>query len=377
VLSIAIACASLFACSEGFAAAPPAWSAYAIRYATLPAFPVSALVAGADTTRTLDIAMMFWLLQGPGGHRVLVDAGFYRRKFLDSWKIADYVRPSEALQRFGVSPDSVTDVIISHVHWDHLDGADLFPNARLWIQRAEYEHHVLDGTPADAAIDSVDAAMLSSLRKAGRVKLVEGDAQEILPGIVAYTGGKHTFASQYVSVRLAKARAVIASDNMYLDENLDKHVPIAATLDAKSNLAAQDRMEKLASAPRLIVPGHDPAVFQRFHGPSRRCEDRVATRFTRGWGCTPRRARRARVLSDVGRKRGSIVIAAMSPREHPVLHDDRPRFEALARALDTGLISSTAANRHVRVPGRPGPRRHGAARGVLAHVALVVRPRSS
>jgi len=45
-------------------------------------------------------------------------------------------------------------------------------------------------------------------------------------------------------------------------------VPIAATLDAKSNLAAQDRMKKLASAPRLIVPGHDPAVFQRFHGPS-------------------------------------------------------------------------------------------------------------
>ena len=269
VLSIAMACASLVAGSEGFGAAQPAWSVYAIRYATLPAFPVSALVAGADTTRTLDIAMMFWLLQGPGGRRVLVDAGFYRQKFLDSWKIADYAKPSEALERFGVSPDSVTDVIISHVHWDHLDGADLFPHARVWIQRAEYEHHVReDGTPADAAIDSVDAAMLAGLSRAGRVKLVEGDAKEILPGIVAYTGGKHTFASQYVSVRLAKGRAVIASDNMYLYENLDKHAPIAQTLDAASNLAAQDRMKKLASAPRLIVPGHDPAVFLRFHGPS-------------------------------------------------------------------------------------------------------------
>jgi glyoxylase-like metal-dependent hydrolase (beta-lactamase superfamily II) len=267
--AIAIACASLVAGVEAHGAARPTWTVYAIRYATLPSFPVSALVAGADTTRTLDIAMMFWLLQGPGGRRVLVDAGFYRQKFLDAWKIADYAKPSEALAGFGVPPDSVTDVIISHVHWDHLDGADLFPRARVWIQRAEFEHYVHDdGTPADAAIDSVDAAMLAGLRRAGRVTLVEGDAKEIIPGIVAYTGGKHTFESQYVSVRLAKGRAIVASDNMYLYENLDRHAPIAQTLDATSNLAAQDRMKKLASAQRLIVPGHDPAVFQRFHGPS-------------------------------------------------------------------------------------------------------------
>ena len=36
------------------------------------------------------------------------------------------------------------------------------------------------------------------------------------------------------------------------------------TLDAKSNLAAQDRMRKIAPKRQWIVPGHDPAVFQRF-----------------------------------------------------------------------------------------------------------------
>jgi hypothetical protein len=51
---------------------------------------------------------------------------------------------------------------------------------------------------------------------------------------------------------------------MYLYENLDKHVPIAATLDAVSNLRAQDRMKQIAGSPRLIVPGHDPAMFERF-----------------------------------------------------------------------------------------------------------------
>ena len=101
--------------------------------------------------------------------------------------------------------------------------------------------------------------------RAGRVKRVDGDAREILPGITAYTGGKHTFASQYLTVRMRGATAVLASDNVYLYENLAKHLPIAQTLDSTSNLAAQDRMTHLASSPRLIVPGHDPAVFERFH----------------------------------------------------------------------------------------------------------------
>jgi hypothetical protein len=57
---------------------------------------------------------------------------------------------------------------------------------------------------------------------------------------------------------------VLASDNVYLYENLEKHAAIAQTLDAASNLRAQDRIRTLASAPDLIVPGHDPAVFDRF-----------------------------------------------------------------------------------------------------------------
>jgi len=265
-LAAAILCLSLTTWRGTDAASrPPTWQIYALRYATIPGFPVHELVAGADTTRKIDIAMMFWLLEGSDGRRVLVDAGFYRSKFVDSWKPADFVRPSEALERFGIAPDSVTDVIISHVHWDHLDGADLFPRARVWIQREEYAYYVDDqGAPRHAAIDSVDAAMLASLKQAGRVTLVEGDGREILPGITAYTGGKHTYASQYVGVRTAKHTVIVASDNVYLYENLDKHAAIAQTLDAKSNLAAQDRMKRLASDRRLIVPGHDPEVFRRF-----------------------------------------------------------------------------------------------------------------
>jgi glyoxylase-like metal-dependent hydrolase (beta-lactamase superfamily II) len=242
----------------------PTYEVYAIRYASIP-FKVAGLIAGADTSRRLDIAMTIWLMNGPDGRVVLLDAGFKREDLIQRWKPADYVTPAAALERFGVRREAVTDLIISHVHWDHLDGADLFPNARIWIQKEEYEHHIdSTGKRLANAIDTADATMLHNMKLAGRVNLVDGDAREIIPGITVYIGGKHTFQSQYVGVNTTSGIVVLASDNMYLYENLEKHVPISQTLDAASNLAAQERMTRIAASPRLIVPGHDPAVFVRF-----------------------------------------------------------------------------------------------------------------
>ena len=93
------------------------------------------------------------------------------------------------------------------------------------------------------------------------------DDREIIEGIRVYTGGRHTFASQYVGVHTDNGTVVIASDNMYLYENLEKHAPIAQTFDADSNIKAQDRMRQIASRPDLIIPGHDPEVFVKFPKP--------------------------------------------------------------------------------------------------------------
>ena len=76
-----------------------AYEVYAIRYGTLPAFRVRSLVAGADTARRMDIALMVWLLRGPGGRTVLVDAGFHREKFLRQWKPAERPAPSRRAGR--------------------------------------------------------------------------------------------------------------------------------------------------------------------------------------------------------------------------------------------------------------------------------------
>lgn len=254
---------------EGVAAdqAPPTYEVYAIRFGVLPAFPVSSLVAGAERGRTLDIPVMVWLLKGSNGRNVLVDSGFYRQKFLDQWKPRDFRSPADAVKAAGLPPDQVTDIIISHAHWDHVDGADLFPRATVWIQREEYRYYTGDAWQArntHGGIDEDDMQALLKINVAGRLRFVDGDDQEPIPGLRCYTGGRHTWASQYVSASTAGGTAVLTSDNVYLYENLEKHAPIAQTLDAASNLKAQDRIRAMAAKPELIVPGHDPAVFERY-----------------------------------------------------------------------------------------------------------------
>ncbi len=263
--------AGLMACAAAFTQAPsrqttPQYEIFAVRYATLPNFGVNSLVEGADPSRKLDIAMMVWLIRG-NGRNIVFDTGFHSPQFMQQWKPVDYATPAEAVARAGVKPEEVTDMVISHMHWDHADGLDLFPKARLWIQKDELEYYAgsaWQSRRTHGGIDPGDVLLAVKLNTEGRATLINGDAQEFLPGITAYTGGKHTYASQFLAVNTAAGTVVLASDNMYLYENLEKHLPIAQTLDRESNLRAQDRMKQLAANPSLIVPGHDPLVMTKF-----------------------------------------------------------------------------------------------------------------
>ncbi|HWX43655.1 MAG TPA: N-acyl homoserine lactonase family protein [Blastocatellia bacterium] len=242
---------------------------YALSYGVYPGFPVSGLIANADKSRKIDLQMMIWLLKGPGGKNILVDTGCYRDKDVGRG-ITNFIKPSETLAKVGLSAGDITDIIISHMHWDHAGGMDLFPNAKVWIQKDEYSYYTgaaWQPGGQHGGIDPEDVQTVVKLNTANRVNLVDGDDREIIDGIRVYTGGRHTFASQYVGVRTVEGTVVIASDNMYLYENLQKHQPIAQTFDADSNLKAQDRMKQIASKLDLIVPGHDPEVFVRFPNP--------------------------------------------------------------------------------------------------------------
>ncbi|MFN8582098.1 MAG: MBL fold metallo-hydrolase, partial [Gemmatimonadaceae bacterium] len=137
------------------------YAVFAVRFATLPQFRVRGLIAGADSSRRIDAPVMVWAIRRPDGGTILFDAGFHRQKFIDQWKVPDFVAPDEALRRAGIDPGGVTDIVLSHIHWDHTDGVDLFRRARLWLQRDEFEYYVgPNGEPLKPAIDRDVASTL-------------------------------------------------------------------------------------------------------------------------------------------------------------------------------------------------------------------------
>jgi glyoxylase-like metal-dependent hydrolase (beta-lactamase superfamily II) len=265
----AIPCGSVLALAVLFAALPARaeYSIDAVRYGTIPRFPLSGLVLGAPAEEALDIALMFWLIRGQD-RVILLDAGFHRAKWFKVFKITDFIRPDQAVRRAGLEPAQVTDIILSHAHWDHMGGIDLFPKAVIWVQKEEFAYYM---GPAwqkggkNGGIDPQDLVVLLLRNTQGQVRLIDGDDREIIPGIRVFTGARHTVASQFIRVE-GNPAFVLASDNCYLYRNLNTRtaIPTFEPGDRDSNLKALDRMAALAGAPDRVVPGHDPLVFSRY-----------------------------------------------------------------------------------------------------------------
>jgi len=248
-------------------AATPDYSIQAIRYASAEA-EVADLVMGAPQGEKINIAMVIWLLRG-GGRNILFDSGYHRDTFLKDFPSTDYIRPDEAVKLAGVQPGEITDIVISHAHWDHLGGIDLFPKAVVWIQKEEFRYYTGDAWQPGGnhgGIDAEDVQQLVKLNTEGRLRLVDGDNVEIFPGIRAYIGARHTYASQYLRVEGAPP-FVLASDNCYLYRNLAEHKASATFSDADhaANIRNQTRMIELAGGSRdRVIPGHDALQFQKY-----------------------------------------------------------------------------------------------------------------
>jgi glyoxylase-like metal-dependent hydrolase (beta-lactamase superfamily II) len=260
--------AVLIAAFFGGASAPaPNYSIEAIRYASAED-EVAGLVMGAPKGEKINIAMVIWLIRG-GGHNILFDSGYHRDTFLKYFPSTEYIRPDEAVKLAGLQPEEITDIVISHSHWDHLGGIDLFPKANVWIQKEEFRYYTSDAWQPGGnhgGIDPEDVKELVRINTEGRLHLVDGDNVEIFPGIRAYTGGHHTYASQYIRVE-GNPPFVLASDNCYLYRNLTEHKASATFSDADhaANIKNQERMIQLAGGnPDRVIPGHDAAQFQKY-----------------------------------------------------------------------------------------------------------------
>jgi glyoxylase-like metal-dependent hydrolase (beta-lactamase superfamily II) len=264
-----VACLLVF--GSGTFAQAPVYEIYALRIASMKdATATSVWSLNAPKTDRVHIDFVIWLIKGGNGKNILVDAGFLKdipeaREF----EPVNYIRPDSALIKIGVKPEDITDIILSHPHWDHIDGIGLFPKAHIWIQKDDFGYFVGDAwqkDPANNGFDKRDVIKMVELNMAGKVTLVDGDNKELFPGISVYTGSRHTFNSQYVVVKTGADRVVLASDNIWVYYSLEHMVPASAggTLDPAGYVKAMQRMKTLASAIKYIVPGHDHQMFLRF-----------------------------------------------------------------------------------------------------------------
>jgi glyoxylase-like metal-dependent hydrolase (beta-lactamase superfamily II) len=245
----------------------PEYSIQAIRYGSADD-EVASLVMGAPKGEKINLALVIWLIHS-GGHNILLDSGYHRDTFLKQFPSTDYIRPDEAVKLAGVQPEDITDIVISHAHWDHMGGIDLFPKATVWIQKEEFRYYTGEAWQPGGdhgGIDPDDVQQLVKLNTEGRLRLVDGDNVELFPGIRAYTGGRHTYASQYLRVE-GYPPFVLASDNCYLYRNLVERKASATFSDADhaANIRNQERMIQMAGGNMdRVIPGHDALQFQKY-----------------------------------------------------------------------------------------------------------------
>ena len=142
-----------------------------------------------------------------------------------------YLTPDSALARLNIQPGDVTDIILSHPHWDHIDGLSLFPNAHVWMQKEDYGYFVggawqKDGQPG--GFEKRDVQMALDLNMAGKLTLVDGDDKEVFQGDPRfYTGSRHTWNSEFVVVQTDARKVLLASDNLWVYYSLEHMLPPA------------------------------------------------------------------------------------------------------------------------------------------------------
>lgn len=237
---------------------------YALEYAKGDWNPlVSEIAVGSKVSDSLKANFVVWLLKGKNGKYILVDAGYIPEK-----PEIGYTRPDSVLQKINVKAQDITDIILTHPHWDHIGGLYLFPNATVWMQEDDYNYFVGKAWQKGGFSDGLDKNDVPKIIRKNldsKLILVKGDSIEIIPGIKVFIGSKHTFESQYVLVNGTSGKTIIASDNCWFYANLQYLLPIPHyTFDPNAYVAQLKRMKTLVANTELIIPGHDAKVFTNF-----------------------------------------------------------------------------------------------------------------
>ena len=206
----------------------------------------------------------FWAIPRSEG-TILVDSGYHPSAIAHRPGRECLAPPVEALASIGIDADQVSQVVVTHFHFDHIGNLAAFPNARYLVQRSELEFwtgpHGRRAAVA-ASVEQGEIQFIVEAEQAGRVDVIDGDC-EIAEGISARLVGGHCPGQQVVTVGPGRS-LVLCSDALHFREEMDRYMPFNVLFDVAKMYRAYDLFNEWAADGATIVPGHDPAVMSDF-----------------------------------------------------------------------------------------------------------------
>ncbi len=214
------------------ATASTQWDVHVIEFARSKDQPVASLVHGAHDDGVVDLPFSFILARSPD-RIVLIDTGFMREgsgeQMSVKFGIPHWISPLRMLEEMDVTPEAVTDIILRHAHFDHLGSIGKFPKARIHVQKRE----ILSWIEAMALppqfgflteiINPDDLRNAFDASVEHRLNLVDGDVDNLLPGIHVRLGEGHTLGQQFIVVETAKGKRLVSGDCVYAKRNICGH----------------------------------------------------------------------------------------------------------------------------------------------------------
>ena len=258
VLITLLGAAPLAAASERFQ------KVWCLRYAVAPQAPLSALLAGAPRDATVDLPFAMCVARSPS-QVVVLDSGYVNQKLGEPFGARDWVEYAPLLAEVGVGLDEVGFVTISHLHFDHAGGTSRFPKAKFILQRRELEFAAAampHNSAARQAFTAEDVLAAVQLNWQGRVLLVDGDAEGVIPGVDVYLTPGHTAGTMTVCLDTKKGRICYSSDAVYTYRNLDEDIPLGLALDSGEAVESYKKIRRILRGGKLI-PGHEPRIFDK------------------------------------------------------------------------------------------------------------------
>ena len=242
-----------------------AWQVHALKYAERGGRTrADSFIFDDNHDAPHDIDYFIWVLRR-GSETILVDCGYdapeAKRRGRDIQR-----DPRAALAEIGIRDTDVSQIIVTHLHYDHAGGLHLFPNATIHLQQAEMAYatgpcmcHPTLQMPFTA--DHVCEAVKRVYQ--GRCVFYDGDG-EVSDGVTVHCIGGHSRGLQAVRVRTDAGWLCLASDASHFYENVFLNKPFPIVVDVQDMLDGYATLHRLASDRSLIVPGHDPLVAQYF-----------------------------------------------------------------------------------------------------------------